>query len=268
MQTKRNPILILCILLLVFIKADGALTMALVPDNVEEDFWTRPYSMAKIRQACIDVHGKEWVKRAVLERKFVAASIELSNAGFMQFSFRRVDPKDLQDFKDVVDYMAARNDTLYFGYWDFNPYDFKEISASPEALNRYLHTWIELDKDIVLDPVGYFLRVGNPPDMTDPDLVLIHYPFNVLWGGLLTYDISEEYKEKCKEEGYVDLSRMRFDKTGVTDRDLDLYYDYIVAENKQLLATRPKRTIPIDVRYDATPNEQGFYIKWKYDYYD
>lgn len=268
MQTYRSSILILGIMLLVFIKADGALTVAFVPDNIEGHFMTSPYNMAKIRQACIDVHGKEWFKRAVLERKFVAASIELSNAGFMQFSFKRVDPKDLQDFKDVVDYMAARNDTLYFGYWDFNPYDFKETPASPEPINKYLHEHIPLHKKFVLDPVGYFLRVGNPPDMTDPDLVLIHCPFGGLWGGPLTYDISKEYEEKCKEEGYVDLSGRRFDKTKVTDRDLDLYYDYIVAENKQLLAKRPKRSIPIDLRYDATPNEQGFYIKWKYEYYD
>lgn len=268
MHIYNRFILILGILLSVFIKAAGALTMAFVPDDLEERFLTSPYNVAKIRQACIDVHGKEWFKRAVLERKFCAASIELSNAGFMQFSFKMVDPKDLQDFKDVVDYMAARNDTLYFGFAFSIPYNFKEISASPEGINKHLHEQIPIDEKIVLNPVGYFLRVGSLPDMTDPDLIIMHYPFNALWGGPLTADFSMEYWEKCKKEGYVDISSRRFDKTKVTDRDIDLYYDYIVAENKHLLASRPKRTIPIDVRYDATPNEQGFYIKWKYVSFD
>lgn len=254
--------IIICSLLFTFTQAYASLTMAFI-SYLEEDFDVMEYNSAKIRQACIKVHGEEWLKeKIILERRFLWESVFLSNAGFMEISCHwGADPKDFMDMKAVFDYMASRNDTIYVGV---ESWEFKNISTSRAALGRYIKQRTESGFEYaVLKPVNC-LCVGNPPYIDNPDLIIIQSGIFALGSHCVVGDLGREYREKCKKEGYMDLSFGHFDKKEVREQDINLYYDYTVASDKLLLKERPKRTIPIDVHYNYNPKEDNIYIKWKY----
>ena len=262
---KFYLIITLGLALSAFMRAEAALTTAFVTE-IENNFWAMDYNCAKIRQACLKVHGEKWFKKnIVLDRKYRQGVLSISNTNFMEILFRGVDPEDLMELKEVIDYMASRNDTLYIPVSrDY----FEQIYNSPYALNEYMrkHTSSYFDFS-VMNGSRNFLRVGEVPDRIGPDLTIIQFETFYLGNGCVG-DLLMEYREKCEKEGYMDLSHSHFEKEKVRKEDINLYYDYTVASDKLLLKTRPERKIPIDVRYDTAPNEQGLYIRWKYYPYD
>lgn len=257
----RNTFIIFS-LLFTFTKVDASLTMAFI-SILGEELGVEEYNNAKIRQACIKVHGEEWFKeRIILERRFRWESVFLSNASFMEIScMRAADPEDFMDMKAVIDYMANRNDTIYIGV---ESGEFENIYTSPTALTRYIRQCTKFGFEYAVSKPVNCLCVGNTPNIDSPDLIIIESGIFNLGNYGVVGDLRRENLEKCKREGYMDLSSWHFDKDKVREEDINLYCDYIIASDKLILKTPPKRTIPIDVHYNYNPKENNIYIKWKY----
>lgn len=251
---------LLSVVLFISITTKAALTMAYV-SIADREFWPVEYNSAKIRQACIEVHGEEWVKEnIILDRKYCSGSLFLSNANFMEISCKMADPKDLLALKAVIDHMAANNDTLYIGVKD-EYFDKMYTNVYLNSKTSYRCPYSITSMYSVLNPIGHFLRVGEVTDIGEPDLTIAQFETFYLGNGCITdLNYINKYKEKCKKEEYMDLSYWHFDKKKVRQRDIDLYYDYTVACDKLLLKTHPKRIIPIDVDYNYSPNERIIYI--------
>lgn len=254
MSIHRFLLFMLSAIMNVFTQA--ALTMAYVTDT-DVDFDPYEYNIAKIRDACLQVHGERWFKKNILlERKYRACSLSLSNTDFMETIFRVADSGDLMDMKSVLDYMAYQNDTIYLSICEEY---FEKMFANNVTLNKYI-------KALTPSNFGYstlgrgmhFLHVGNLPEKKSNNLIVIQFKYSSI--GNLTSNWWE-YSKKCEKEGCMDISNWHFDKGKVTDRDIDLYYDFIVDSDRRHLQTRPTRLIPIGVRYEYNPNERIVSIK-------
>lgn len=246
--------LIILSMLSIFPQTKAALTMAFVSSS-DKDFLPLEYNCAKIRQACIEVYGEEWFKQNIIyERKYSNGAVFLSNTNFLQISCKRVTPRDLIALKTVFDHMAYCNDTLYVPVIEKT---FEKIHSIHSAFDNYLLEETSFNfKETVLYPVMYFLRVGKAPNRKSNKLIIADFmPFSLGNGGIVGESLME-YENKCLKSNYLDLSYSLFDKEKVSEKDIDLYYAYTMASDKQLLETRPKRIIPIDVRYDYSPNER------------
>ena len=117
------------------IEANAALTIAFASRS-DNGFMPLEYSSAKIRKACIKVHGEEWLKKNILvERKYRTGALFLSNINFTEISCRNADPRDLMDLKAVLDYMAQHNDTLYISIMDDY---FERMDTGNTDFNSYI----------------------------------------------------------------------------------------------------------------------------------
>lgn len=165
------------------------------------------------------------------------------------------DSKDLIDLRKVLNYMAFCEDTLYIPVMKWR---FDTIYNSKVAFDSYIRE-ITASNLRYLNDIGaryHFLRVGTFPNPNIPDLNVLQFETFYLGNGCVVGDLNWEYWEKCKNEAYMNLSDWNFDKENVREKDIDLYYNYTVASDNQILETRPQRIIPTDIRYDYSPNER------------
>lgn len=251
MLTRYFFIIRICLFLSAFLPARAALTIALVSD-ADREFYPMGYNLAKIRQACIKVHGEEWFKQNIIyERKYNAGSLYLSNTNFMEVKCRDAHSQDLIDLFAVLNYMAFCNDTLYLPVmkWQFDTI-YNSKSAFDSYVKERTSSSLEYLNDI--NDKYHFLRTGRVPDIKSDDLNVVEFETFYLGNGCENNGF--EYWEKCRKDGYMNLSWWHFDKEKVREEDISLYYEYIVAGIKDILNTRPKQSIPVDVHYDYNPN--------------
>ncbi len=238
-------------------KAD--LNIAIASD-FEEGFEVGLLTRAKIRLACLEVHGEKWYKEnMILSHKYRFGSIMFNNQdrNAMQIRSVRAGVKELVDLKKALDYMAHNDDTLYVSRMDIN-----RLRSDPSylLLQLYDSNW-RYDR-YVLNPDVNMLRVGKFPVMNDSLLI---YGFDLQ---LRTINITPdpfyeellaEYREKCKAEGYEDLSKYTFRYVPETssEKEIDLFFRYFVAQDRHIVDTfKVKHAFPLDVNYVPDPEAE------------
>ena len=231
-------------------KAD--LNIAIASD-FEEGFEVGLLTRAKIRLACLEVHGEKWYKEnMILSHKYRFGWVVFNNQdrNAMQISSVRVGVKELVDLKKALDYMAHNDDTLYVSRKDIN-----RLRSDPSYLLRSLGNNWRYDR-CLLNPDVNMLRVGKFPIMNDSLLI---YDFELQLRTInMTSDpfykeLMAEYREKCKAEGYEDLSKYTFRYIPETssEKEIDLFFRYFVAQDRHIVDTfNVKRSFPLDIHYE------------------
>ena len=228
------------------VNAYAALTMALA-SSYEGCFNVYEHNDAQIRQACIKVHGEEWFKENIIyRRKFSSVYLTLSNCGMMQIRSSYDGLEDLLELKAVFDYMSSKNETLYvdarrdkalYWYLDTSPEEYlsentpayfnNTFRQSPFSYLRIVERTARFNSKFRTAEVGTFVHRG------------VYYETPVF----------KEYLKKCETEGHLDLSRNPKQEL-ISGEDIDMYFDFIVAHDKLVLESHPKRIVQLGVYYN------------------
>ena len=234
-------------------KADLNIAIA---SNYEEGFEVGLLTMAKIRLACLEVHGEKWYKEnMILSHKYHYTWVTFNNQNnAIQIGLSREKVKDLVDLKKALDYMADQNDTLYVSRMDID-----RLRSDP--------SFILINNDIryrcnVSNPNHSMLRVGEIPLMNDSLLIfdfILQLRTKNSTPDPFYEELMAEYREKCKAEGYEDLSKYKFRHIPETssEKEIDLFFKYFVAQDRHIVDTfKVKRSFPIDIHYEPDPDAE------------
>lgn len=188
---------------------------------------------AKIRQALIDTSGEEWFKRFTLELKTQKGLLMTISVGrdknLILEADSSWDEESMLKFKDALDYMACRGDTLVYCYMG---------SASPSSTGIF---------DILDDKMPRKLIVGEPLKC---DLEYLKMYFVIL-----PLNLGDDYVKSCEENDCRPLNvlKIKYDEDWdkFDSKDIDFFYDFIVKRDRKILSrpilSEPKYT---DFSYD------------------
>lgn len=176
-------------------------------------------TVAKIRQAMIEIHGEDFFKDYIKRRfkakwplimNYIGQDKELILQG------RRLDDEDiLLNLKSAYDLLSIRGDTLYFKWVLGNPNAIGDITGADllQALDKNA-------TDRLL--VGRLFEKG--------------VELNNFFYELLANSLEEEYEKECEEKGY--LPYRMFGKVNFEDirqEDIDFFFESLMKADKELL---------------------------------
>ena len=220
-------------------------------DNIE-------YNNAKIREACIDVLGKEWFKEKILcENGLEDFEVTLSNSGTVEIQSSDGSIKSLLEIKTVLDYMSKRGETLYLSVNE----DIFSTLSDTECLNEYLrNSTFTCCDSIVFNPQNKSLRIVGYSH-TDVNPVMIKYGPVKLSCLRDEYGNQKDYKAKCQKEEYTIVGGPNQPNIGIRKEDTEICYERVVAYDKCTLeAGRPESSICAGVYYDSGKPHSVYFI--------
>ena len=265
-------LLVLGIIMLVTNHSKADLRFALVPDY-PYSFECNDVNSAKIRQACIAVHGEKWYKdNMIYDYTQIGSDLYFTNCDLTIVSRRckqdAISCKDLMDIKKVLDYMAMRNDTIYLSV---SQSDFDTLMSGSKSLKdcdgMLKNSWNGKDgilRNLMFTSLNY-LRIGNYPSLLKWEkfeIINISFslgPSHILdawhWG-------FDEYEKDCEKLGYIDVFYLTDSlRQELKPSDVDFFFDFLMEfDRKKIGEYKPDKVLLTNFYYKCDPALRTYFV--------